>query len=275
MILGMPRSAAALLPCVAMALLFCAMGGLALNARAQKCGSDAQSTIATDRPQVTSSSIVVPCGSLQFENGMEGTASGGQWGLDLPETAVRFGVAHRTELRLAVPDYFYNAATASGFANGAGDLSLGFKEQLGPTRGKFDVSLIPSVSFPMGADQISSHGYDPTVQLPWSRGLSQNWTIAGMFSLMWPTEEGRRNLTGQSSMYFDRQLTRPLDAWVEYSGSFPQRGGPQHLIDFGMSYKPSPHQQLDFHCGFGLSAAAADHVIGAGYSVRFQVIRSK
>ena len=159
--------------------------------------------------------------------------------------------------------------------NGFGDLSLGFKQQLGPTRGGFDVSLIPSVSLPTGANLISSHGYDPTVQVPWSRGLSKNWTVAGQFSVMWPTVGAQRNVTGQSSVYFDRQLTQHLDAYVEYSGAFPERGRPQHVIDFGTAYKISPRQQLDFHCGFGLSSAAPDHFIGFGYSVRFQVIRSR
>jgi hypothetical protein len=247
----------------------------ALQARSQTCRVNAQSPIATDRPQITSSSVVVPCGSLQFENGFQETSNGGQRSYDLPETAVRVGIASKTELRLAAPDYFFNDDTSSGFVNGFGDLSVGFKQQLGPTRGGFDVSLIPSVSFPTGANLISSHGYDPTVQLPWSRSMTKNWTAAGMFSLMWPTEGARRNLTGQSSVYFDRQLTPTWDAYVEYSGAFPQRGGPQHVIDFGTAYKPSPHQQLDFHCGFGLSAATPDHSIGFGYSVRFQMIRSR
>jgi hypothetical protein len=92
---------------------------------------------------------------------------------------------------------------------------------------------------------------------------------------MWPTESARHNTTGQASVYFDRQLTQPWDAYVEYSGVFPQRGGPQHTIDFGTAYKPTPHQQFDFHCNFGLSAAVPDHSIGFGYSVRFQAIRSK
>jgi hypothetical protein len=176
---------------------------------------------------------------------------------------------------LGVPDYFWNAATGSGFASGLGDLSVGFKQQLGPTWEKFDVSLIPSVSFPTGANAISSHGYDPTVQLPWSRGLSKNWTVAGMFSVMWPTQPAGRNLTGQGSVFFDRQLTGPWDAYGEYSGAFPHRGGPQNTVDFGSSYKLSTRQQIDFHCGFGLSAAAPDHTIGIGYSVRFQVIRAR
>ncbi len=247
---------------------------LVLDATAQKCGSDAQSTIATDRPQNTASSIVVPCGSLQFENGFLVTGNGGQQTTDFPETAVRFGILRKTELRLGVPNYFYNYDTGSGFTNGFGDISVGFKQQLGPVA-KFDVSLIPFVTLPSGANLISSHGYDPTVQLPWSRGLSKNWTIAGMFSVSWPTQSGRRNTTGQASMYFDRQLTAPWDAYIEYSGSFPERGSPQHLINTGMSYKLSPHQQLDFHAIFGLSAAAPDYQIGLGYSFRLQVIHAK
>jgi Putative MetA-pathway of phenol degradation len=251
------------------------VGTLALQAKAQTCGANSQSPIVTDRPQVTSSSVVVPCGSLQSENAFQETGNGGQRSFDFPETSVRFGIVNKTELRVAAPDYFQNDDTAFGFASGLGDLSLGFKQQLGPTRGGFDVSLIPSVSFPTGAKSISSGGYDPTVQLPWSPSLAKNWTAAGMFSLMWPTQGARRNLTRQSSVYFDRQLAQSWDAYVEYSGAFPQRGGPQHLIDFGTTYKLSPHQQLDFHCSFGLSAATPDHSIGFGYSVRFQAIRTR
>jgi Putative MetA-pathway of phenol degradation len=267
MIFCMPWSAYALFVCVM-------VGTLAVQAGAQACRVNPQGPIVTDRPQVTSSSIVVPCGNLQFENGFQETSYPGQRSLDFPETSVRFGIANKTELRLALPDYFQNAATAFGFASGLGDLSLGFKQQLGPILG-FGLSLISSVSFPTGATSLSSHGYDPTVQLPWSRSLSKNWTAAGMFSVMWPTGRAGRNVTGQSSMYFDRQLTRLWDAYVEYSGAFPQRGGPQQLIDFGTAYKPSPRQQLDFHWNFGLSAATPARSIGFGYSVRFQAIRSR
>jgi hypothetical protein len=254
--------------------LLVTLGAFSHKSIAQRCGSDAQSTIATDRPQITNSSIVVPCGSLQFENGFEETGNGGQRGFDFPETSVRLGVARKTELRFGVPVYFRNDDTGSGFANGFGDLSLGFKQQLGPVRG-FDVSLIPSVSLPTGTNAISSHGYDAALQLPWSHSLSKNWTAAGQFAVMWPTENGHHDLTGQADIYFDRQLTQPWDAYVEYSGDFPQRGGPQHTIDFGSAYKLSPHQQFDAHCGFGLSAAVPGHTIGVGYSFRFQAFRLK
>ena len=245
----------------------------ALDGRAQKCGANLSVQIATDRPQITNSSVVVPCGSLQFENGVQVTGAGGQRSPDLPETSIRSGIAAGTELRFSVPDYFRNASAVSG-ANGFGDLTVGLKQQLGPIRG-FEISLIPSVILPTGESRISSHGYDPTVQLPWSRSLTKSWTIAGQLGVTSPTASRRRNTAGQTSLYFDRQLTSPWDAYVEYSGYFPQRGGPQHFIDFGTAYKPAPHQQLDLHCGFGLSSAAPNYSIGFGYSFRFQVFRSR
>lgn len=243
------------------------------QAQTHPCGADAQSPIATDRPQITESSVVIPCGSLQFENGFAETSDGGQWGLDLSEMWMRIGVPAKGEVRFAFPDYFSNDDTASGFASGVSDISLGYKQQFGPARG-FDVSVIPSLSFPTGANSISGHGYDPSLQIPWSRGLSKNWTAAGMFSVFWPTQPAGRNTTGQGSVYFDRQLTQPWDAWAEYAGEFPERGGPEHLLNFGTDYKPTPHQQIDFHLIVGLSAAAPDYSVGLGYSVRFQVVRA-
>jgi hypothetical protein len=60
--------------------------------------------IATDRPAVTNSSVVVPSGSLQAENGFLETNRQGQSISDGPETLLRFGVATRTELRFNMPD---------------------------------------------------------------------------------------------------------------------------------------------------------------------------
>jgi Putative MetA-pathway of phenol degradation len=133
--------------------------------------------------------------------------------------------------------------------------------------------LVLSLSLPTGAKAISSHGYDLSVQLPWSRALSRNWTAAGMLSVYWPTENGQRNVTGETTFLFDRTLTQRWDVFVEYAGDFPENGGPRHLLHFGTSYRPTPHQQLDFHSGVGLSTAALDHFIGVGYSFRLQVFR--
>jgi hypothetical protein len=231
---------------------------------------NAPPTIATDRPSVTDSSVVVPLGSLQFENGFAETLDQGRSAVDGPETLMRLGVASKTEVRLTVPDYFGQVAGGPGSNSGFGDLEIGVKQQLGPAAG-FDVSLVVSLSLPTGAEAISSHGYDPSVQLPWSRALSTNWTAAGMLSVYFPTQGARRNVTGEATFLIDRQLTKKWDAFAEYAGDFPQVGGPRHLLHFGTSYKLTYRQQLDFHGGLGLSSATLDHLVGVGYSIRFQM----
>jgi hypothetical protein len=193
--------------------------------------------------------------------------------VDGPETLVRFGVARRTELRFTAPDYFRNLNTGDTSASGFGDFAFGVKQQLGPTPGRFDLSVILFLSFPTGAKIVSSGGYDPGLQVPWSRSLSAKWTAAGMLSVYWPTQGRTRNLTGESTFLIDRQLTKPWDAFVEYAGDFPETGGPRHLLHFGTALKIAQQQQIDFHVGVGLSSAAVDHLVGIGYSFRFQAIR--
>jgi len=222
--------------------------------------------ISTDRPAITESSTVVPKGSFQVENGFLVSNS---HSFDGPETTMRLGLTSATELRFSAPDYYYDGHSESGF----GDISIGMKQQLGPGAG-FDVSLIVFLSLPTGARAATSHGYDPGVQLPWSRKLSDNWTAGGQFALYSPTQQpqNRRNLTGESTFLLDRQLTKPMDAFIEYAGDFPQRGGPRNLLHFGAAYKITTRQQFDAHVGVGLSAAAIDHFFGVGYSFRFQAL---
>jgi hypothetical protein len=223
------------------------------------------SSITTDRPAVTESSVVVPEGALQIENGFLATDDGGRYVLDFPETDLRYGLLSRTELRAALPDYFRPAgAGPSGF----GDPALGVKQQLGPVGG-FDVSLVGFVSLPAGARSETSHGYDPGLQLPWSHGLPWDLTVAGQFALYWPTVNGRRDDTREATVLIDRQLTAPWDAFVEYAGDFPNRGGSSQLLHVGTAYKLTPHQQIDLHAAVGLSDAAPRSYLGIGYSFLF------
>ena len=90
--------------CIALAAIF--VGAAPLHGQDQSASTNSPAPIATDRPTVTNSSIVVPYGSLQAENGFLETDSQGQNIADAPETLLRLGVAAKTELRFTVPDYF-------------------------------------------------------------------------------------------------------------------------------------------------------------------------
>jgi hypothetical protein len=254
-----------------MLLVFVFVGLRLIYGQEPPADNNTLAPFATDRPAVANSSIVVPVGSLQAENGFLVTNNQGQNIADGSETLVRFGILARTELRFTAPDYYYNL-NGSGIGTGFGDLALGVKEQLGPLPGKFDVSVTAFVSFPTGASGVSSGGYDPGLQVAWSRPLPSKWTAAGMLSLYGPTQNHSHNLTGESTILLDRQLTAPWDAFVEYVGDFPERGGTRQFIQFGTALKLGKRQQrqLDFHVGVGLTSAAVNHFIGVGYSFRFQ-----
>jgi len=94
------------IPTVPLAFILASM--VPLYGQDQSTGVGAAGPIATDRPAVTNSSVVVPAGSFQAEDGFLETGSQGQSVLDGPESLVRFGITPRTELRFTVPDYFYN-----------------------------------------------------------------------------------------------------------------------------------------------------------------------
>ena len=250
-------------------------GSPSLRAQDQQPSAGA-APIVTDRPSVTDASIVIPVGSIQLENGFLDNSTPTVRTLDGPETLIRMGLHAKTELRFYVPDDYYNQSVGmSGVAPGSGfgDLAIGVKRQLGPTPGGFDVSVVAYLSMPTGAQAISSHGYDPALQAPWSHALTPKWTLAGMLSLYWPTQNGKRDLTGEPTILLARQLTNPWSAFVEYAGDFSQRAGPRDLLHVGTTLSVTKRQQLDFHVGVGSLAGATYHFLGFGYSFRIQAFR--
>ena len=240
---------------------------LVAGAFAQQAPPGPESDIVTDRPDVTESSIVIPKGSLQFENGFTWTTDHSRQSFDLSETLIRLGVASRTELRIVTPNYI-GALSSGRLAAGFGDIALGFKQQLGPLPQDFELSVIVAVSLPTGASRISSHGFDPFLKFPWSKELKRGWSVGGMQSFFWNTEGARRMSTWEPTFYLEKEITNPLAAFAEYAADVPSVGGSRQIAHFGAGYKITPRQLLDFHFGFGMTHAAPNHFFALGYSFR-------
>ena len=246
----------------------------AAAAFAQQWPPGPASDIVTDRPDVTESSIVVPKGSLQLENGFTWTTDHSRQLFDLSETLIRFGVTSRTELRVVAPNYF-DALSNGRLAAGFGDIALGFKQQLGPLPHDFELSVIVAVSLPTGAARVSSHGLDPFIKFPWSRELKRGWSIGGMQSFFWNTDDRLRISIWEPTFYLEKEISKPLAAFVEYAADVPSTGGSRQIVHFGAGYKMTPRQLLDFHFGFGLTHAAPDHFFALGYSFRLDRLFSR
>ncbi len=51
------------------------------------------------------------------------------------------------------------------------------------------LSVAGGLGFPTGASNVSSHGYDPYIQLPWSDEITDDWSLHGMFTVTWFTSQ--------------------------------------------------------------------------------------
>lgn len=167
------------------------------SSTAGDCCPTSADEIVTDRPDVTNSSLVVPYGSLQAENGVDWTVSHGSNALDGTNTRLRLGIAPCTEFLIAVPNYFFsiNGPEGSGF----GDLVVSFKRQV-PVPFGFELSATGGLGFPSGSGRISGHGYEPYIQFPWSHEIAKGWEAVGMFTLTWFPGESRRNPTFEPTL---------------------------------------------------------------------------
>jgi len=255
-----------LLACCA---IVCAVGA-SLPARADQCPTAADE-IATDRPDVTNSSLVVPFGSLQAENGVDWMVRHGSNSLDATNTRLRAGIADCTEFLIDIPSYSgsLNGSEASGFS----DVVVSFKRQL-PVPFGFDLSATGGLGFPSGSSKISGSGYQPYIQFPWSHEIANGWGVAGMFTVTWYPSESQRNPTFEPTFSLSREFGKTAGLFVEYVGDYDHRR-PSQLLDGGGSWRFTKTQQLDFHAGFGLNSSTVDHYFGIGYSIRLDQLWGK
>src|SRR6202048_2870767 len=149
------------------------------TAKADDCPT-AKDEIITDRPDVTNSSVVVPAGSLQIENGINLSARDGSRFVDGANTRLRAGIANCLELLVDVPTYFANVRGTGG--SGFSDVAPALKWQISPIPGKVDLSAVFGVALPTGSESISGRGAQPYLQFPWSWELRNGWGLSGMFT---------------------------------------------------------------------------------------------
>src|SRR6201993_2192780 len=136
---------------LARCLLLCALILPSTEVRSEGCPT-AKDEIATDRPDVTNSSLVVPVGSLQNENGVNFSMRDDGRLLDGTNSRWRLGIAPCLEILVDLPTYIapLQGSASSGFS----DVSPALKWQISPLPGKIDLSVTFGVALPTGAVEI-------------------------------------------------------------------------------------------------------------------------
>ena len=236
-----------------------------IEAHAEGCPT-AKDDIATDRPDVTNSSLVVPVGSLQNENGVNFSMRDDARLIDGTNSRWRLGVAPCLEVLVDLPTY---VAPLQRSANaGFTDVSPAVKWQISPTPGKFDLSVVTGVALPTGAVDIAGRGPQPYLQFPWSWELPDGWGVSGMFTeFLRPYDLSTRGIA-EATFVLEKKLNEQLSLFTEYIGDYPQGASPSQLWNSGAVYHINRTQQVDFHIAFGLNHNAPSYVVGIGYSFR-------
>jgi Putative MetA-pathway of phenol degradation len=236
-----------------------------VDARAEGCPT-ARDEIATDRPDVTNSSIVVPVGSFQSENGVNFRGQDGGQIVDGTNTRWRLGIAPCLEILMDLPTY---SGTVRGpGSSGFTDVAPAIKWQVSPVPGKIDLSLVARVALPTGAVNIAGPGAQPYLQMPWSWELHDGWGVSGMLTEFFrPSDINTPRIT-ETTFSIEKKLTEKASLFVEYVGDYPENAGPSQLLNSGGLYRLSPTQQVDFHVAFGLNRNAPSYIVGVGYSFR-------
>ena len=222
--------------------------------------------IATDRPDVTNSSLVVPLGSIQSENGINFSSRDGGRTIDGTNSRWRLGIAPCLEALVDLPVYFgpLNGRSNSGFS----DVAPAIKWQISPVPGKIDLSAVFGTALPTGAVAIAGRGPQPYLQFPWSWELHEGWGVSGMFTEFFrPSDFTAKRIT-ETTFVIEKKLSERFSAFAEYVGDYPEGASPSLMINSGGIYHLSKLQQVDFHLAFGLNHNAPNYIVGIGYSFR-------
>jgi hypothetical protein len=237
----------------------------AVEARAEGCPT-AKDEIATDRPDVTNSSLVVPFGSFQSENGINFRGQDGGQIIDGTNTRWRLGIAPCLEVLMDLPTYVgtVRAPGSSGFA----DVTPAIKWQVSPIPGKIDLSLVTGVALPTGALNIAGPGAQPYLQMPWSWELRDGWGVSGMLTEFFRPADVVSPRVTETTFSIEKKVSERASLFVEYVGDYPENAGASQMLNSGGSYHLSQTQQVDFHVALGLNHNAPNYLVGVGYSFR-------
>jgi hypothetical protein len=263
-------------------------------ARAAECPSPA-SEINTDRPGVTNSSLVVPAGSFQSENGIDVRRHQDSTIFDGTNSRVRFGVAPCFEFLIDLPNYFaavgrpkspfyasipapprtaFSGQPASPATDrdrggsGFSDIIPAIKWQISPDPGKFDLSVTAGLGLPTGAKRIAGAGFQPYIQFPWSRELEDGWVLNGMTTEFFRASDSPSTSISEVTFSLEKKLTDKTSLLLEYAGDYPDRSSPSQTLNLGVLYHLTRTQQLDMHLALGLNHNTPDYIAGFGYSFR-------
>jgi hypothetical protein len=240
-----------------------------------------------DRPGLATPSCIVDRGHVSLEIGLA------DWTLDkmadmrsdqilTGDYLARLGVTHSTEIQIGWTSYgrlrTRDRTTGSvQVQHRTGDITLGISQNIrNPDGSGYSVSVLPSVTLPVGRSPIGAGDWGAGVRLPVSIALNDVFSLGltpEMDAAVDADGEGRHLAYG-SVAGLAMKVSESVTATLEYMAMRdhdPDRTvrSTQSLASLSVGWQPTDDLQFDIGSVAGLNRQTADIEVYAGISRRF------
>ncbi len=259
-------------------LVFCGVLVCAVPVRAER-------ELSTDRPDVTESPFTVEPGRVQIE------ASFAEYTRDrhnperedicvtawsLAPVNIRVGLTPCAEVQFIV-DSFIDVKTVDRTAvttdrvRGFGDVTVRAKWNFwGNDGGVTALGLMPFVKIPTARTGLGNHSVEGGLILPFAMDLAAGFSLGAMTEgdVVRNAVDDGYTLAWINTVTVGYALTANLSVFGEFTAKVGE-GSPALGFDTGLTYAVNKDLQLDCGVNFGLTRAADDVVLFAGFTRRF------
>jgi hypothetical protein len=231
-----------------------------------------RSSIVTDRPDMTESTVSVGPGLMQVESGFhyesDEVAVMNSIYRNFNSTLLRYGLVDGLEFRfgLGYSSFSMSGDTESGFE----PLTFGFKYEMFKQSGLLPEMAVLNTLVPdfTGSSAFQSEGWQGEILGAMSWGLGD----FGLGVNLGVAFDGSTNGSAfPYSMALGIPVSSSIGGFVEVFGLLVEDAGPMHNGNVGLTWLLNPDFQLDAYTGFGLNDRAVNWSAGFGLSYRFKL----
>lgn len=233
--------------------------------------------LATDRPDQTESSTVVPQGALQVETGIvferergDNTRMSHIEHTALGTTLVRYGLLPSLELRFIGEfhrqrNVYFNEGDVVN--EGLAESAVGVKIQICREEGIIpETALNLHMRLPVGGEAFSVKTPVPDFRFLCSHTLTEQLSLGYNLGAEFNGEEPSAEFVYTCTIGY--ALTEQIETYIEAFGSKPCNETLTCTIDGGISYLLTPLVKIDASAGVGLTAGAPSYYLSTGLSFR-------
>jgi len=228
--------------------------------------------ISTDRPDFSSTPMIIPKGSIQIETGFffEQDKSGGlnQTNIAFNSTLVKLGVNEHFEVGV---NFGYLGSQLKDEdterIRGFGPLAFGIKIKLADEKGFWpQAAIVSHINVRTGSKDFNPDYTSNDISFAFSHSITE------VFAITYNAGVGWNGMDPQATFLYtftsDVVLTKRLSCFAETYGFIPESGELSSRMDAGFLFKITPVFQFDISAGAGLSRNAPQYFISSGLSVR-------